>query len=111
MSVAQACARDSGPGGCDLTWSAVLADRSLCTANTIQSRKNLVCNAGGWHVLDIFRQGWQDSFYYDGTTGALVAILGVGIKKARSVRRGPDERFRCYVGAAQRQSCTSSVHG
>jgi hypothetical protein len=102
MSVAQACARDSGPGGCDLTWSAVLADRSLCTANTIQSR-NLVSVCGGYHVLSIFSIDGGTDFYYDGTTGALVAILGVGINSEPPCVGGPT------AGFAPPSSCTTQT--
>jgi len=102
MSVEQACARDSGPGACDLTWSAVLADRSLCTGDTIYSR-NLVAACGGYQVLSIFSIDGGSDFYYDGTTGALVAILGVGITASTPCIGGP------VAGFARPSSCTTQT--
>jgi hypothetical protein len=97
MSVAQACARDSGPGGCDLTWSAVLADSSLCAASASLPR-NRVSACGGYHVLSIFYLDGGSDFYYDGTTGALVAILGVGIDSEPPCAAGPTAGFAPPAG-------------
>jgi hypothetical protein len=99
MSVAQVCARDSGPGGCDLTWSGVLADSSLCAAGPTLPG-NLVSACGGYHVLSIFYLDGGSDFYYDGATGALVAILGVGINSEPPCVGGPT------VGFAPPSSCT-----
>ncbi len=113
MSVEQVCARDSGPGACDLTWSAVLADSSLCTARTIQSR-NLVSACGGYHVLSYFFLDGGSDFYYDGTTGALVAILGVGINASPPCIGGPTAGFvppsGCATGTSPPQ-CSGDAGG
>jgi|HubBroStandDraft_2_1064218.scaffolds.fasta_scaffold24338_4 hypothetical protein len=114
MSVEQACARDSGPGGCDLTWSAVLADNSLCSANTIRSR-NLVSVCGGYDVLGIFAIDGGTDFYYDGTTGALVAILGVGINSEPPCVGGPTAGFAppagCTTPETSPPQCTGDAGG
>lgn len=103
MSVAQACARDSGPGACDLTWSAVLADSSLCTTNTIESRY-LVSACGGYHVLSYLFIDGGSNFYYDGTTGALVAILGLGINASHPCIAGPTAGFALPSGCTTETS-------
>ena len=113
MSVERACARDGGPGACDLTWSAVLADSSLCATGTTQSR-NLVSTCGGYHVLSYFFLDGGSDFYYDGTTGALVAILGVGINASPPCIGGPMAGFAppsgCNTGFEPPQ-CTGDAGG
>jgi hypothetical protein len=92
MTIAQACARDAGGGGCDLTWSAVLEDSSLC-ASSATLPHYAVWTCGGYDVLSIRYIDGGSDFYYDGTTGALVAILGVGINGGNPCAGGPAVGF------------------
>ena len=115
MSVAQACAPDAGLG-CRLTWSAVLADSSLCAVGTALPR-NLVFACGGYQVLSIsYLDGGIDDvendFYYDGTTGALVAIVGDGFNLEPCVA-GPTAGFArpwgCTTTATPPPQCTGDA--
>jgi hypothetical protein len=91
MSVAQACASLT-PETCDLTWSAVQTDTSLCTLNTVQSR-HLVYDCVGYHVLGSYAIDSGIELYYDSTTGDLVAILSVGAGSATGCLGGPSGGF------------------
>jgi hypothetical protein len=91
MSVEQACA-GFAPVTCDLTWSAVQTDTSLCTPNPIGSR-DFVNDCVGYHVLGIYGIDSGTQFYYDGTTGALVAIVDVGLEAAPPCVGGPTAGF------------------
>jgi hypothetical protein len=112
MSIEQVCGGASA-GSCDLTWSAVLADSSLCVASMAFSR-NLVSDCGGYHVLNLFFLDGGSAFYYDGTTGALVAIVGIGINAGSPCVGGPAGGFvppsGCATGTSPPQ-CTGDAGG
>jgi hypothetical protein len=91
MSVEQACA-GFAPVSCDLTWSAVQTDTSLCTPNNIGSRI-YVSDCVGYHVLGYYGIDSGTDFYYDSTTGALVAIVDVGFEAAPPCVGGPTAGF------------------
>lgn len=75
---------------CDSTWSMVLADASLC-ASSIDSRY-FEFDCGGYHVLRAVAIDSSADFYYDGTSGALVAIVN-NDEGASSCHGGPATGF------------------
>jgi len=89
MSVGQACSMPLPSTSCELTWLAASTDTALCNPNGVRSSEY---DCGGYHVL---RQIGVDSgatFYYDGTSGALVAIVTNSIAGAKCVG-GPATGF------------------
>jgi hypothetical protein len=97
MTVAQKCA-SIAPETCDLTWSAVQTDTSLCTANTTTAR-HLEHDCVGYHVLGTYGIDSGTEFYYDSTTGDLVAILNVGVGSNACVG-GPADGFTHPLGCS-----------
>jgi hypothetical protein len=69
-SAASACAADPP---CAPTWADVLADTTLCAGATPTSPLRADC--GPYHVLTVTRVDTALSYYYDGATGTLVAIV------------------------------------
>lgn len=68
MSVEQACATVA-TDTCDLTWSAVQTDITLCGYLHFESE------CVGYHVLGANSVDVGTGFYYDSTSGALIAIV------------------------------------
>ena len=92
MSVEQVCARLAYEEPCDLTWSAVQTDTSLCTAITA-GWHIFVNDCLGYHVLGYYGIDSGTELYYDGPTGALVAILNVGLDATPPCAGGPTAGF------------------
>ena len=69
-SAASACAADPP---CAQTWAEVVADTALCAGATPTSPLHADC--GPYHVLTVTRVDTALTYYYDGATGALVAIV------------------------------------
>jgi hypothetical protein len=101
MSVEQACTHFA-PLTCDLTWSAVQTDTSLCTDITAGARI-FVNDCLGYHVLGYYGIDSGTELYYDGTSGALVAILNVGFEVAAPCAGGPT------TGFAPPSGCTTTT--
>ena len=72
VSAAESCASRSS---CDATWSAVLGDQTLCST---PGESYSVYTCGGYDVLDEFGNDTGALYFYDGSSGALVAITGGG---------------------------------
>lgn len=72
-SVEELCG-GAAPNSCDLTWSAVQSDTTLCPAVS-NGLRVYEYDCGGYHVL--FEAGTDSGglFYYDLTSGALVAVV------------------------------------
>ncbi len=106
MSVEQACAGLASTEPCDLTWSAVLADSSLCPA---VFEHVLISTCGGYRLLVLADLDGGSVFYYDSTTGALVAILSAGINSASPCVGGPaggfDPPSGCTTSSSEPPQC------
>lgn len=82
------------PGGCDLTWNAVLADPGLCTVATLTSGWSYsVSDCGNYHVLAGGGESGGATDYYDRATGMLVAELFVGHSTDVTCLGGPSGGF------------------
>jgi hypothetical protein len=69
-SIAEACAN----GGCALSWDQAATTTAFCSAQDTVPAMRADC--GGYHVIAVTHFDSGASFYYDGTTGMLVAIVG-----------------------------------
>jgi hypothetical protein len=78
MSVAQYCS-SSGPDTCDHTWSAAQTDLALCTAGAGGYHHTYEYDCGGYYALRQVDIDSGSTFYYDGTSGALIAIVDDGL--------------------------------
>jgi hypothetical protein len=72
VSAAEGCPSGSS---CDATWSAVLSDQTLCPFVS-PGMSYTVYDCGGYHVLDEFGSDRGTTYYYDMTSGDVVAIFG-----------------------------------
>jgi hypothetical protein len=77
-SVAQYCS-SSGPDTCDHTWSAAQTDLALCPAGSGGYDHTHEYDCGGYHALRLVGIDSGSRFYYDGTSGALIAIVDDGL--------------------------------
>jgi len=97
MSAAQGCSYASP---CELTWSTVLTDQALCAPNAARFDPNIY-DCGGYHVLKetALGPGGTAFYFYDQTSGALVAIVDVGDTQPSCVG-GPSTGFARPPGCA-----------
>lgn len=71
----QACSTFAA-GTCEPTWSDVQTDTTLCAWNRGQpGLRYYVSDCDGYHVLHGVAIDSGSTFYYDGASGALVAIV------------------------------------
>jgi hypothetical protein len=72
MTAQQGCSTSS-TDECNSTWAMLQADASLCASSPIGRYFEYDC--GGYHVLRAVAIDSSGDYYYDGTSGTLVAIL------------------------------------
>lgn len=94
VSVAQWCPSGSS---CDATWSAVLNDSGLCDSFV---QNEFISDCGGYHVLSGLASYIFEEYFYDETSGALVAVTIVDSSGPRCIA-GPSTGFVPPAGCSQ----------
>jgi len=86
---APACAADPM---CPATWNDAQADTAICASATATSPLRDEC--GAYHVVTVTLTGTARSYYYDGASGMLVAIVTAnGATRTTSCDAGPAAGF------------------
>jgi hypothetical protein len=101
-SIAHACAT---PGNCVLTWAEAQNDTAFCSIAAQFPPSRADC--GGYHVVTVSVIDVSGTYYYDATTGMLVAIVHAGLGGTECVA-GPAGGFtlpKCTEGSEDLPQC------
>jgi hypothetical protein len=105
-SIAQRCAT---PGSCALTWDEARDDTRFCPSGSPLPAHRADC--GSYHAITVNAVDTNTTYYYDVTSGRLVAIVQAGFGGTSCVA-GPEDGFtRPICGGALSEELPQCLDG